>query len=175
MKKTAQFIFTIIVTLITLFSCTNVSDKKDTKADTAKIAIDTAGINQARVAEKILLPTDIKVKMFYEVQSYVDEDGVLHKTEYYEKPDFMKKESELFCFGQDFSRIEIIGNGSNISFLVKKDDKIIFQKSNFEIKEKIKFTNRDFNFNYILGRYIFLIKQEDKTLFKKVIEYTTCD
>ena len=56
MKKTAQFIFTIIVTLITLFSCTNVSDKKDTKADTAKIAIDTAGINQARVAEKITMP-----------------------------------------------------------------------------------------------------------------------
>ena len=30
MKKSTQFIFTIFVTLITLFSCTNVSDKKDT-------------------------------------------------------------------------------------------------------------------------------------------------
>ena len=174
MKKTAQFIFTIIVTLITLFSCTNVSDKKDTKADTAKIAIDTAGLNQASVAEKILLPTDIKVKIFSEVQGYEDEDGVSHKTKIVESPDVMKEGDIYFC-EQDFSRIEIIGNGSNISFLVKKDDKIIFQKSNFEIKEKIKFTNRDFNFNYILGRYIFLIKQEDKILFKKVIEYTTCD
>ena len=174
MKKSTQFIFTIFVTLITLFSCTNVSDKKDTKADTAKIAIDTAGTNQASVEEKILLPTDIKVKIFSEVEEYVDEDGVSHKTKYYEKPD-VDGDGEIYFCEEDFSRIEIIGNGSNISFLVKKDDKIIFQKSNFEIKEKIKFTNRDFNFNYILGRYIFLIKQEDKTLFKKVIEYTTCD
>ena len=174
MKKSTQFVFTIIVTLITLFSCTNVSDKKDTKADTAKIAIDTAGLNQARVAEKILLPTDIKVKIFSEIQGYEDENGVSHKTKIVESPD-VDGDGEIYFCEEDFSRIEIIGNGSNISFLVKKDDKIIFQKSNFEIKEKIKFTNRDFNFNYILGRYIFLIKQEDKTLFKKVIEYTTCD
>ena len=173
MKKTAQFIFTIIVTLITLFSCTNVSDKKDTKADTAKIAIDTAGINQASVAEKVLMPNDIKVKMFYEVQSYVDEDGVLHKTEYYEKPDFMKKESELFCFGQDFTKIEIFANGKNISFIVNLENKTIFKKNDLEIKDKIKFTNKDFNF--IFGNYVILVKQGDNILFKKKVEVTTCD
>jgi hypothetical protein len=173
MKKSTQFVFTIIVTLITLFSCTNVSDKKDTKADTAKIAIDTAGINQASVAEKILLPTDIKVKMFYEVQSYVDEDGVLHKTEYYEKPDFMKKESELFCFGQDFMKIEIFANGKNISFIVNLENKTIFKKNDLEIKDKITFTNKDFNF--IFGNYMILVKQGDNILFKKEVEVTTCD
>jgi hypothetical protein len=173
MKKSTQFIFTIFVTLITLFSCTNVSDKKDTKADTAKIAIDTAGINQASVAEKILLPTDIKVKMFYEVQSYVDEDGVLHKTEYYEKPDFMKKESELFCFGQDFMKIEIFANGKNISFIVNLENKTIFKKNDLEIKDKITFTNKDFNF--IFGNYMILVKQGDNILFKKEVEVTTCD
>ena len=174
MKKTAQFIFTIIVTLITLFSCTNVSDKKDTKADTAKIAIDTAGLNQASVAEKILLPTDIKVKMFYEVQSYVDEDGVLHKTEYYEKPDFMKKESELFCFGQDFMKIEIFANGKNISFIVNLENKTIFKKNDLEIKDKITFTNKDFDLMN-LGNYVILVKQGDNILFKKEVEVTTCD
>jgi hypothetical protein len=173
MKKSTQFVFTIIVTLITLFSCTNVSDKKNTKADTAKIAIDTAGINQASVAEKILLPTDIKVKMFYEVQSYVDEDGVLHKTEYYEKPDFMKKESELFCFGQDFMKIEIFANGKNISFIVNLENKTIFKKNDLEIKDKITFTNKDFNF--IFGNYMILVKQGDNILFKKEVEVTTCD
>ena len=173
MKKSTQFIFTIIVTLITLFSCTNVSDKKDTKADTAKIAIDTAGLNQASVAEKVLMPNDIKVKMFYEVQSYVDEDGVLHKTEYYEKPDFMKKESELFCFGQDFTKIEIFANGKNISFIVNLENKTIFKKNDLEIKDKIKFTNKDFNF--IFGNYVILVKQGDNILFKKEVEVTTCD
>jgi hypothetical protein len=173
MKKSTQFVFTIIVTLITLFSCTNVSDKKNTKADTAKIAIDTAGINQASVAENILLPTDIKVKMFYEVQSYVDEDGVLHKTEYYEKPDFMKKESELFCFGQDFMKIEIFANGKNISFIVNLENKTIFKKNDLEIKDKITFTNKDFNF--IFGNYMILVKQGDNILFKKEVEVTTCD
>ena len=173
MKKSTQFIFTIFVTLITLFSCTNVSDKKDTKADTAKIAIDTAGLNQASVAEKVLMPNDIKVKMFYEVQSYVDEDGVLHKTEYYEKPDFMKKESELFCFGQDFTKIEIFANGKNISFIVNLENKTIFKKNDLEIKDKIKFTNKDFNF--IFGNYVILVKQGDNILFKKKVEVTTCD
>ena len=173
MKKSTQFIFTIFVTLITLFSCTNVSDKKDAKSDTAKIAIDTAGINQASVAEKVLMPNDIKVKMFYEVQSYVDEDGVLHKTEYYEKPDFMKKESELFCFGQDFTKIEIFANGKNISFIVNLENKTIFKKNDLEIKDKIKFTNKDFNF--IFGNYVILVKQGDNILFKKKVEVTTCD
>ena len=173
MKKSTQFIFTIFVTLIILFSCTNVSDKKDAKSDTAKIAIDTAGINQASVAEKVLMPNDIKVKMFYEVQSYVDEDGVLHKTEYYEKPDFMKKESELFCFGQDFTKIEIFANGKNISFIVNLENKTIFKKNDLEIKDKIKFTNKDFNF--IFGNYVILVKQGDNILFKKKVEVTTCD
>ena len=173
MKKLTQFIFAMIVALITLFSCTNVSDKKDTKVDTTKLAIDTAGINQAIVAEKILLPTDIKVKMFYEVQSYVDEDGVLHKTEYYEKPNFMKKESQIFCFGQDFTKIEIFANGKNISFIVNLENKIIFKKNDIEIKDKIKFTNKDFNF--IFGNYVILVKQGDNILFKKEVEVTTCD
>jgi hypothetical protein len=173
MKKSTQFIFTIFVTLITLSSCTNVSDKKDTKADTAKIAIDTAGLNQASVAEKILLPTDIKVKMITEFPGYVDEDGVSHKTEYYEKPDFMKKESTILCWGADIWKIEIFGNGKNISFVVNLENKTIFKKNDIEIKDKIKFTNKDFNF--FSGVYVILVKQGDNILFKKKIESTSCD
>ena len=146
MKKSTQFIFTIFVTLITLFSCTNVSDKKDTKADTAKIAIDTACTNQASVEEKILLPTDIKVKIFSEVEEYVDEDGVSHKTKYYEKPDVMKKNDKIYFCGEfeNFRSIQIFANGKNISFIVNLGNKIIFKKNDIEIKDKIKFTNKDF-------------------------------
>ena len=57
--------------------------------------------------------------------------------------------------------------------ILKKDDKIIFQKSNFEIKEKIKFTNKDFDLNF--GNYFILVKQGDNILFKKEVEVTTCD
>ena len=175
MKKSTQFIFTIIVTLITLFSCTNVSDKKDTKADTAKIAIDTAGINQASVAEKILLPTDIKVKMFYEVPGYVDGEGLSHKTVYFEDPIFMKRNDKSYIGSdcENFSRIEIFGNGKNISFIVNLENKTIFKKNDIEIKDKITFTNKDFDFNF--GNYFILVKQGDNILFKKEVEVTTCD
>ena len=175
MKKSTQFIFTIFVTLITLFSCTNVSDKKDTKADTAKIAIDTAGTNQASVEEKILLPTDIKVKIFSEVEEYVDEDGVSHKTKYYEKPDVMKKNDKIYFCGEfeNFRSIQIFANGKNISFIVNLENKTIFKKNDLEIKDKIKFTNKDFNF--IFGNYVILVKQGDNILFKKKVEVTTCD
>ena len=175
MKKSTQFIFTIFVTLITLFSCTNVSDKKDTKADTAKIAIDTACTNQASVEEKILLPTDIKVKIFSEVEEYVDEDGVSHKTKYYEKPDVMKKNDKIYFCGEfeNFRSIQIFANGKNISFIVNLGNKIIFKKNDIEIKDKIKFTNKDFDLNF--GNYFILVKQGDNILFKKEVEVTTCD
>lgn len=176
MKKLTQFIFAIIVTLITLFSCTNVSDKKDAKSDTAKIAIDTAGINQASVAEKILLPTDIKVKIFSEVPGFVDEDGVSHKTKIIDKPDVMKKNDKIYFCGEieNFRSIQIFANGKNISFIVNFGNKTIFKKNDIEIKDKIKFTNKDFDLMN-LGNYVILVKQGDNILFKKEIEVTTCD
>jgi hypothetical protein len=85
----------------------------------------------------------------------------------------MKKESELFCFGQDFMKIEIFANGKNISFIVNLENKTIFKKNDLEIKDKITFTNKDFNF--IFGNYMILVKQGDNILFKKEVEVTTCD
>jgi len=99
MKKSKQFFFAGILILFICFSCNDGSEKKDLKTDTSKASIDTPIIDQSVVQEKKLTPSDIKVKIFSEVPKYVDEDGVSHKTSYYEKKDVMKKMIKHFFVG----------------------------------------------------------------------------
>jgi len=176
MKKSKQLFFASILILFTCFSCKEGSEKKDVKIDASKVSIDTPVIDQPVVKEKKLTPSDIKVKIFSEVPKYVEEDGVSHKTSYYEKKDVMKNNDKTYFCGEleNFSKIEIFGNGKNISFTINFENQTIFEKKDIEIKNKIKITKGDFDlFNF--GIYTILVKQGDNLLFKKEIEFTTCD
>ena len=176
MKKSKQLFFASILILFTCFSCKEGSEKKDVKIDASKVSIDTPVIDQPIVQEKKLTPSDIQVKIFSEVPKYVDEDGVSHKTSYYEKKDVMKNNDKTYFCGEleNFSKIEIFGNGKNISFTINFENQTIFEKKDIEIKDKIKFTKGDFDL-FNLGIYTILVKQGDNLLFKKEIEFTTCD
>jgi hypothetical protein len=118
----------------------------------------------------------IKVKIFSEVPGFVDEDGVSHKTKIIDNTDVMKKNDKIYFCGEieNFRSIQIFATGKNISFIVNFGNKTIFKKNDIEIKDKIKFTNKDFDLMN-LGNYVILVKQGDNILFKKEIEVTTCD
>jgi len=87
----------------------------------------------------------------------------------------MKKNDKIYFCGEfeNLRSIQIFANGKNISFIVNLGNKTIFKKNDIEIKDKIKFTNKDFGL--IFGNYVILVKQGDNILFKKEVEVTTCD
>jgi hypothetical protein len=52
-------------------------------------------------------------------------------------------------------------------------DKVIFSKSEFDIKDKIRFTNKDFNLE-MGSTYTITINQNGKNLFRGVIDSQGC-
>ena len=65
----------------------------------------------------------------------------------YFKIGYLKKNDKTFFCGEleNFSKIEIFGNGKNISFTINFENQTIFEKKDIEINDKIKFTKGDFD------------------------------
>jgi hypothetical protein len=69
--------------------------------------------------------------------------------------------------------LEILGNGKGLSIVVKNDGETIFSKENFELKDKIKFTDKDFTIT-IGSKITITIKQNETVLFKGKIDTQGC-
>jgi hypothetical protein len=151
--------------------------KNNEKADTSNIVkADTLNTEQSVVEEvKKLTPNDITVKLFNKGwDREADEEGGPSKGEIYEVKNFGKEKNYLFCYDSEyFNRLEILGNGKALSIVVKNNGETIFSKENFDLKDKIKFTNKEFTIT-IGSKITITIKQNETVLFKGKIDTQGC-
>jgi hypothetical protein len=167
----------VLAATLVICACGNES-KKDINNDTSIVTkTDTANDAKSKIDEiKPLTPNDITVKLFFKGWDSRDEETgeVIDKGEIGEHKSFRKEKKYTFCYdSEDYNKLEIEGNGKGISILVTDRGQIIFNKKDFEIKEKIVFTTKDFNM--IMGSEIVItIKQDETVLFKGKIDSQQC-
>lgn len=171
-----QQLFISILAMLVVIAC-GTGSKNNEKADTSKmINVDTVKAVQPVVEEeKKLTPNDITVKLFNKGWDRdADEEGGPSKGEIYEVQNFGKEKYYQFCYDSEyFNRLEILGNGKGLSIVVKNNGETIFSKENFELKDKIKFTDKDFTIT-IGYKITITIKQNETVLFKGKIDTQGC-
>ena len=85
-----------------------------------------------------------------------------------------KKNKYTFCYdSEEFNSLQILGIGEKLTLVVKDGNKVIFSKSEFDIKDKISFTTKDFNLE-MGSTYTITINQNEKSLFKGKIDSQGC-
>ena len=172
-----QQLFILMLVMLFVIAC-GTGSKNNEKADTSKLVkVDTLKAVQPAVEEeKKLTPNDITVKLFTKGFDREEEDieGGPYKGEIHEGVSFRKEKNYFFCYDSEhFIRLEILGNGKALSIEVKEEDKVIFKEKNFELKDKIKYTDKDFNIGMGTKTTI-TIKQNETVLFKGVIDSQGC-
>ena len=172
-----QQLFILMLVMLFVIAC-GTGSKNNEKADTSKLVkVDTLKAVQPAVEEeKKLTPNDITVKLFtkgWDIDA--DEEGGPSKGEIYEIKNFEKEKNYLFCYDAEyFNRLEILGNGKSLSIVVKNNGETIFSKENFELKDKIKFTDKEFTIT-IGSKITITIKQNETFLFKGKIDTQGCN
>jgi hypothetical protein len=176
MKIKIQQLFIPLFAMLFIIAC-GTGSKNNEKADTSNIVkADTLNTEQSVVEEvKKLTPNDITVKLFNKGwDREADEEGGPSKGEIYEVKNFGKEKNYLFCYDSEyFNRLEILGNGKALSIVVKNNGETIFSKENFDLKDKIKFTNKEFTIT-IGSKITITIKQNETVLFKGKIDTQGC-
>jgi hypothetical protein len=170
-------IYSIPIFVILFLTACGTESKNNQKGDTTNtIKADTLNNTQPIVVEeKKLTPNDITVKLFTKgFDREADEEGGPYKGEIHEGVSFRKEKNYFFCYdSESFNRLEILGNGKALSIEVKEEDKVIFKEKNFELKDKIKYTDKDFNIG-VGNKTTITIKQNETVLFKGTIDSQGC-
>lgn len=169
-----QQLFISLLVMLFVIAC-GTGSKNNEKADTSKLVkVDTLKAVQPAVEEeKKLTPNDITVKLFFKgFDREEDEEGGPYKGEIKERESFRKEKKYTFCYdSEDFSRLEILGNGKGLSIEVTENGKNIFSKRNFELKEKVKISKKEF----VMGmECTIIVKQNETVLFKGKIDSQGC-
>jgi len=176
MKIKIQQLFILFFAMLFIIAC-GTGSKNNEKDDTSNIVkADTLKTEQPVVEEvKKLTPNDITVKLFTKgFDREADEEGGPHKGEINERESFRKERKCIFCYDSEFfNRLEILGNGKELSIEVKEEGKVVFKNQNFELKTKIKFTDKDFNIG-MGSKTTITIKQNETLLFKGEIDSQGC-
>ena len=120
-------------------------------------------------------PANITVKLFFRTLDMSGYEGYEDsKPETSERDEFRKKNKYTFCYdSEEFNSLQISGSGEKLTLVVKDGNKVIFSKSEFDIKDQIRFTTKDFNLD--MGTtYTITLSQNDKSLFKGIIDSQGC-
>jgi hypothetical protein len=179
MKRLMTIFGLILITSLILTSCGNAS--KDTKEETKKdestnISADTSKENEKTVEEpKQKEPAKISCRLYFKGFDFTNEEsGEKTKGTVAERESFRTYKAYTFCFdSESFYQLTITGTGNNLSFTVNNGNKQIFKKENIELKDKLTFTSKDFNFD-MANTYSIVIKQEDKVIFNGKIDSQGC-
>jgi hypothetical protein len=133
------------------------------------------GIGKVTVTEKEIIPNKVVVKIFFRTRDMSAYEGnKASKPEIVEIDEFRKNNKYTFCYdSEEYNSLQISGNGENLTLKVMDGDKVIFSKSEFDIKDKIRFTNKDFNLE-MGSTYTITINQNGKNLFRGVIDSQGC-
>ena len=168
--------FLIASTLLT--GCGGEKANDETKVNTKEISDnkkDAENVNEAnKVKEEEIVPANLVVKLFYEVDDFIDEDGTEVKGTIDERTEFRTKKSYTFCYdAEGFNSLQLIGTGNHIFLEIKNNNKIIYTKPDFEVKDKVVFTSKDFDFE-MAATYSVTLKQNEKVLFNGKIDSQGC-
>jgi hypothetical protein len=184
MKKGLTISGAIMIALIILTSCgggsndKKVETKVETKIDdTLKASVDNLKVNDDSKTEpeKEITPTNVLVKIFFRTRDMSGYEGYEdYKQETSEAVDFRKKNKYTYCYdSEEFNSLQISGTGEKLTLVIKDGNKVIFSKSEFDIKDKISFTTKDFNLE-MGSTYTITINQNEKSLFKGKIDSQGC-
>ena len=123
------------------------------------------------------LKESVIVKIFF-----IDTYGNSKKVS--ERKKFSENKKYTFCYDSEgFDNLQLSGNATNLSITVtKKDDfdqennseKMIYYKSEFDLKGIKKFTDKDFDFMVGKRYFITIIQNDTLILFKGEIDSQGC-
>jgi hypothetical protein len=80
-----------------------------------------------------------------------------------------------FCYdSESFNKLVISGDAKNLNLEIKEDNKVIFQKENFEIIDKMSFSSNEINIGGGAQKYKVTLKQNEIVLFNGNIVSDGC-
>jgi translation initiation factor IF-1 len=133
------------------------------------------GVGKVAVTEKQITPNKVVVKIFFkdlDMSGY--EGNKATKPAIAERDEFRKKNKYTFCYdSEEFNSLQISGTGEKLTLKIMEGDNVIFSKTEFDLKDKIRFTSKDFNFE-MGSNYTITINQNGKNLFIGVIDSQGC-
>lgn len=108
------------------------------------------------------IPTALEIKLYFKNYYSTNENDKINIDRYYEPYNTC-----IFSYdAQEYDSLEITGIDKNLSLEIYRLDKgVIFEKKNFNIKDKITFPKKDFDFEMGL-EYKILLKQNEKNLIQ---------
>jgi len=179
MKKVMTIYGAILFASTILTSCGGGSNDKNDKTivqETTETKIDSLGGDTPnKTTANEITPANVTVKIFFRTRDMSGYEGYEDsKPETSERDEFRKKSKYTFCYdSEEFNSLQISGIGEKLTLVVKDGNKVIFSKSEFDIKDKIRFTTKDFNLD--MGTtYTITINQNEKSLFKGIIDSQGC-
>jgi hypothetical protein len=179
MKRLMTIFGLMLISSLILTSCGNAS--KDAKEETKKDESTNKSADASKENEKTddepkeIEAANISCKLYFKGFDFTDEEsGEMIKGTVAERENFSTKKAYTFCYdSESFEKLTITGTGNNLSFTVKDGNKQIFKKENIELKDKLTFTSKDFNFD-MAKTYSIVVKQDDKVLFNGKIDSQGC-
>jgi hypothetical protein len=175
MKKLTIYYNLLFLVAALLIGCTNSSADKQAKEVThTKNEKVPSEDSKSESIEKIA-PAKITVKMFFRSRDMSGYEGYEDmKPETSEREEFRKKNKYTFCYdSEEFNNLQLAGTGEKLTLIVKKGNTVIFSKVEFNLKDNITFTTKDFNLE-MGASYSISIRQEDKDIFSGVIDSQGC-
>lgn len=182
MKKVMTIFGVILFASAILTSCGGGSNDKNDETivqETTETKIDSLGgdtTNKTTVNE--ITPANLTVKIFFrdlDMSGYEGYEDFKPRTyNIIDDVEFSKTNKYTFCYDSaEFNSLQISGIGEKLTLVVKEGNKVIYSKSEFDIKDKLRFTTKDFNLD---GgpTYTITINQNDKRLFKGIIDSQGC-
>ena len=174
--KTLVGAFLIASSLLT--SCGENKSEEKTKVNTKEISgnkKDTENLDDAnKVKEEEIIPANLIVKLFFQSDDIIEEDGTEFKGTVDERIEFRTKKAYTYCYdAEGFDNLQLIGKGKHIFLEIKDQNKIIYSKKDFEVKDKLVFSIKDFDFG--MGTtYSVILKQKETVLFSGKIDSQGC-
>ncbi len=177
MLKVTTIFGAILFASVSLTSCGSGSNnnKEETKSEVTK-TVDTLKVNETSKAEpEKIEPADVSCSIFFKGDDYTDEEtGKTSKGFVSERGEFKKSKTCTTCYDSEtFHHLTLNGTGTQLSFIVKSDDKQLFKKENFDLADKLTFTDKDFSFHDGRKNYI-VIKQNETIIFNGVVYSESC-
>ena len=121
------------------------------------------------------MPASVSCSIFFQRDDFTDkETGKTTKRSVSENHEFRKSNTCTECYDSEmFHHLTLNGTGKQLSIIVQSDDRIMFKKENFDLVDKLTFTNKDFSFHQGRKNSI-VVKQNQTIIFNGVVYSEAC-
>ena len=120
-------------------------------------------------AKNSLKKSNIVLKLTF---NFSDEEG---NEKNGKEKEFKNNTLYTFCYdSESFNKLVISGDAKNLNLEIKEDNKVIFQKENFEIIDKMSFSSNEINIGGGAQKYKVTLKQNEIVLFNGNIVSDGC-